>query len=87
MLFAIGDRFYIPLTKVKRVKTRYVRKIWYIDTFGNEVMDLITFLKIYDNKIIATINNIYKNYIELKLENFRLVTVHYDYLEKLERLL
>lgn len=87
MLLTIGDKFLIPLTKIKRIKTRYVRKIWYIDTFGNEVMDTLSFLRIKDNKMTATVHNIHKNYVELKLENMKVITVHHEYLEKLERLL
>ena len=38
------------------------------------------------DKIVATIYNIHKDYVELKLENMRIISVHPEYLDTLEKL-
>jgi hypothetical protein len=37
-------------------------------------------------KIVATVYAIHKDYVELKLENMRIISVHHEYLESLEKL-
>lgn len=65
-------------------------KVWYIDSWGQETMEYINIKKLRREPTLAmrgTVHRIHKNYVELRLESGRIISVHYDYLERLERLL
>jgi hypothetical protein len=86
-----GDKYLIPLTRRKRIYTRPSTRIWYLNTYGQETLDYISWPKIKreegkPDKIVATVYAIHKDYVELKLENMRIISVHHEYLETLEKL-
>lgn len=84
-----GDKYLIPLTRRKRIYTRPTTRIWYINTYGQETFDYMSWSKIRRgeiDKIVATIYSIHKDYVELKLENMRIISVHPEYLDNLEKL-
>ncbi len=87
----VGNKYLIPLTRRKRIFTRPTTRIWYIDSFGREIFDYMSFPKIkreegQPDKIVATIHAIHREYIELKLDNTRIITVHPEFIETLEKL-
>lgn len=86
----IGDKYYIPLTRKKRILIRPKTRVWYLNTYGQEEFDYALYKNIIrnegeDDKIVATLVAIYPDYVELKLENRRILSVHYEYLDKLEK--
>ncbi|MDR4491341.1 MAG: hypothetical protein R2685_10645 [Candidatus Nitrosocosmicus sp.] len=85
----IGNKYYIRLTRKKRIFTRPTTRIWYLNTYGEETFDYMSWSKIkrgedYD-RIIATVYSIKKDYVELRLENSRIISVHHEYVEGLEK--
>ena len=90
MVTNIGDKYYIQLTRKKRVYTRPTIRIWYIDSYGVERYDFIQNRSIIKNegqpdKIVATVSRMHPDYVELKLENGRILSCHYEFLDTLER--
>ena len=88
-MLEIGDKYLIPLTRMKSIRSNYTRRIWYIDTYGHEKLDWMSYVKIDREKmtITATVFKIHKRYVELKLENHRVICFHNERLAELERLL
>lgn len=90
MVTKLGDKYYIELTRKKRIFTRPATRIWYLDSYGVEQYDYIIFKKIIreegkPDRIVGTVSNITPDYVELLLENHRILSVHHEFLDTLER--